>query len=64
MDKLKCSDINIDGKGIVKENDKLIYVDNLITDEETKIHLTSKKHKFYLGKQVVKVVVVNLLIIY
>lgn len=52
MDKLKCSDINIDGKGIVYDNDKLIYVDNLITDEEAKIHLTSKKHKFYLGKVV------------
>ena len=50
MDKLKGYDININGQGIIKDDKKLIYVDNLLPDEEAKIHLTSKKRGFYLGK--------------
>ena len=52
MANVKCKDINIDGQGIVYDDNKLIYVENLLPDEEAKIHLTSKKHGFYLAKVV------------
>ena len=55
MNTVKCNDININGQGIVNDENKLIYVDNLLPNEEARIHLTSKKRGFYLGKVVERI---------
>ena len=46
----KCVDYTFDGKGIIKDNNEVIFVDNVLIDEEVKVRVLRKEKTYYIGE--------------
>ena len=42
---VNCYDLTFDGKGVVKYQDKIGFIDNLLPEEEALIEITYKKER-------------------
>ena len=48
----KCIDYTFDGKGIIKDNNEVIFVDNVLIDEEVKVRVLRKEKSYYIGEAI------------
>ena len=47
---VNCYDLTFDGKGVVKYQDKIGFIDNLLSEEEALIEITYEKKDSFFGK--------------
>ena len=46
----KCIDYTYDGKGIIKVDNEVIFVNDVLIDEEVEVRITKKEKSYYLGE--------------
>ena len=51
---VNCYDLTFDGKGVVKYQDKIGFIDNLLPEEEALIEITYEKKDSFFGKVISK----------